>query len=239
MDNFIKKIFEENVDELVHSQFIKFSKGEFPDRAMIRAKVSKGNYTISTTSEYSKDIIMYLAEQLGDEKVIINGAIISALDLEGFEYDERKMAMGVRKYMIYDKEMSGNEILELCNKIEKAFFALSFKTDKTDLIIKPKSPKSAKGSSSSKKADKKAKIDFIKIKTTDKGLVDNLIFDDEVKDFKKIEIKHNFIIDRIIMPETDEKDFAKIREMAKRAGKIERNLDIDGKEVKKDIEFEA
>jgi len=239
MDSFIKKIFDKNTDELVHSQFIKFSKGEFPDRAMIRARNTKGNYTITTTAEYAKETIVYLAEQLGDEKVSVNGAVISALDLEGFEYNERKMAMGVRKYMIYDKEMSGNEILELCNKIEKAFFGLSFKTNKTSLTIKPKSPKSAKGAGSSKNPKKKAKIDFIKIKTTDKELVDNLIFDDEAKDFKKIEIKHKFTVDNIIMPETDEKDFAKIREMAKRAGKIERALDIDGKEVKKEIEFEA
>ena len=242
MDNFIKKIFEkQEIDNLVHAQFTKFSKGEFPNRAMIRAKNSKGKYTIATTAEYAKDIIMYLAEKLGDEKTQVSGAIISALDLEGFEYDERKMAMGVRKYMIYDKEMTGNHIIELCNKIEKAFFALSFSVGDTKMDIKPKSPKSAKGASSSKNPDKKAKINFIKIKTTDKNLIDNLIFDQEAGDFKKIEIQHDFQITNIIIPENTEgeKDFAKIREMAKRAGKITRRLDIDGKEVVKEVEFEA
>tara|TARA_Y100000310_G_scaffold316318_1_gene367865 strand:- start:524 stop:1243 length:720 start_codon:yes stop_codon:yes gene_type:complete len=239
METFIKKIFEnKGSDELVHSQFIKFSKGEFPDRAMVRAKNSSGKYTITTTSEYAKEIIMYLAEKLGDKPVIVSGAIISALDLEGFEYDERKMAMGVRKYMIYDKEITGNEILDLCNKIEKAFFALSFSTPTTELTIKPKSPKSAKGASSNKNPDKKAKIDFIKIKTTDKELVDSLIFDDEAKDFKKIEIKHEIIIDNIIILD-GETDFAKIREIAKRKGKIIRKMDIDGKEVVKEAGFEA
>ena len=239
MDNFIKKIFEEQeIDNLVHSQFTKFSKGEFPDRAMIRAKNSSGKYTISTTAEYAKDIIISLAEKLGDKGTTISGAIISVLDLEGFEYDERKMAMGVRKYMIYDKEMTGNQIIELCNKIEKAFFALSFISGDTALTIKPKSPKSAKGSSSKKNPDKKAKIDFIKIKTTDKELVDNLIFDNEAKDFKKIEIKHDIVIENIIFPE-NEKDFAKIREMAKRKGKITRKIDIDGREMVKEADFEV
>jgi len=240
MDNFIKKIFEgQEMDELVHSQFTKFSKGEFPDRSMIRAKNSKGKYTITTTAEYAKDMIITFAEKLGDKMTTVSGAIISALDLEGFEYDERKMAMGVRKYMIYDKEMSGTQIIDICNKIEKAFFALSFNLDEdTSLVIKPKSPKSAKGASSSKNPDKKAKIDFIKIKTTDKTLVDNLIFDDEAKDFKKIEIKHDITITDIIMPE-GEKDFAKIREMAKRKGKIIRKLDIDGSEKVKEVDFEA
>jgi len=238
MDCFIKKIFEKKTDELVHSQFIKFGKGEFENRAMIRIKKVKENYNIATTYEYSKEIIMYIAKELGDKRTIVNGALISALDLDNFKYDEKKMAMGVRKYMIYNREMSGNEILELC-KIDKAFFGLSFKTEKTDLKIQAKSPKSSKGVSSQKKEDAKAKIDFIKIKTKDRVLVDNLIFDKEAKNFNKIEVKHNFIIEKIIMPETDEKDFAKIREISKREGRIERFLNIDGKEIKKVIEFKA
>ena len=239
MDLFIKKIFEnKDSDESVHSQFIKFSKGEFPNRAMIRARNTKGNYTIATTSEYAKEIIIYLAEKLGDKPVQVTGAIISALDLDGFDYNEKKMAMGVRKYMI-DKEMTGNEILELC-KIEKAFIALSFNVDEnTSLVIKPKSPKSAKGASSNKNPDKKAKIDFIKLKTDDADLVNGLIFDDEAKDFKKIEIKHDFIINDIILPEEKIEDFSKIREMAKRKGEIIRNLDIGGKEVVKEVDFTA
>ena len=241
MDSFIKKIFENKFDndELVHSQFTKFSKGEFPDRAMIRAKNTKGKYTISTTSEYAKDLIISLAEKLGDRTTTISGAIISALDLDGFEYNERKMAMGVRKYMIYNKEMTGNEIISLCDKIEKAFFALSFNVDDdTSLVISPKSPKSAKGASSSKNPDKKAKINFCKLKTSDSKLVNTLIFDNDVGDFKKIEIKHDIIITDIIMPK-GEKDFAKIREMAKRKGKIVRKIDVDGSQKIKEIGFEA
>jgi hypothetical protein len=239
MDSFIKKIFEGGKnDELVHSQFVKFSKGEFPERAMIRAKNSSGKYIITTTSEYAKDIIMSLAEDLGDKTTKVSGALISALDLDGFKFDERKMAMGVRKYMIYNRQMTGKEIMELCNKIEKAFFALSFSTEDTELDVQTKSPKSAKGASSAKKEDAKAKIDFIKIKTTNRGLVKSLIFDEEAKDFSKIEIKHKIQVNDIIFPE-GEKDFAKIRELAKRKGRIIRELDIDGKKVVKDANFEA
>ena len=239
MDCFIKKIFEgKEIDELVHSQFTKFSKGEFPDRAMIRAKNTKGKYTISTTSEYAKDLIMSLAEKLGDKTTKVSGAIISALDLDGFEYNERKMAMGVRKYMIYNKEMTGNEIISLCNKIEKAFFALSFKAGEDELTIKPKSPKSAKGAGSSKNSDKKAKIDFIKLKTNDKNLVNTIIFDNETQNFNKIEIKHDIIVEDIVFPE-GEKDFAKIRELAKRKGRVVRKIDVDGSSLEKEMMFEA
>jgi len=240
MDSFIKTIFEDKEkDELVHSQFIKFSKGEFPNRAMIRGKNTNNKYTISTTAEYAKELILTLAEKLGGQSTLVTGAVISALDLDGFDYKEKKMAMGVRKYMI-EKEMTGDEIIDLCNKIEKAFFALSFSTSDTDLIIKPKSPKSAKGSSSSKNPDKKAKIDFIKIKTTDKELISTLLLDNEINsNFKKIEIKHDIQITDIIIPDGEIEDFAKIRELAKRKGKIIRKIDIDGNEEVKETDFEA
>ena len=165
MDNFIKKIFDgrkEN-DDLVHSQFIKFSRGKFENRAMLRAKNSDGKFTLATTSEYAKDIIMYLAEKLGDKRTKVTGALISTINLEGeFDFSDKKMAMGVKKYMI----------------------------------------------------------------------------DKEVENFKKVEIKHTFDITEIIIPK-DEKDFAKMREMAKRKGKIIRELDIDGKKLKKEMNFEA
>lgn len=236
MDSFIKKIFSGNIDDLVHFQFIKFSKGNFENRAMIRAKNISGKFSIATTYEYAKELIISLAEKLGDNKTRVTGALMSTLDLD-FDYEERKMAMGVRKYIL-DREMSGKQILELCNKLDKAFFGLSFNVNDTELVISSKSPKSAKGVSSAKKEDEKAKIDFIKIKTTDKDLVNSLIFDNEAKDFNKIEIKHNFVIDDIIMPK-GEKDFAKMRELAKRKGKIIRYLNIDGKIIKKEAEFEA
>jgi len=242
MEFFIKKIFDGNLDEFVHQQFQKFSRGEFPDRAMVRIKNSSGKFTIATTAEYAKELIINVAGKIKDEKVQVTGALISALKLDGFEYKEKKSAIGVNKY-IMDSEMSGNEIIELCEKVEKAFFGLSFKSKNYDLKIKMKSPKSSKGASSKKKEGEKTKIDFCKLKTSDKSIVDEFIFDEEVKNFKNIEIKHDFIIKDIII--TDEMkqrckdDFAKIREMAKRKGKIVRKIVVDDKDILKEAEFES
>ena len=240
MEFFTKKIFDRKIDDSVHLQFQKFSRGEFGNRAMVRIKNSAGKYTISTTSEYAKELIMTMAEKLGDKKTQVNGAIISALDLQGFKYEERKMAMGVRKYMI-NREMDGNEILNMCNSVQRAFFGLSFNVGEEELKIKDKSPKSAKGSGSSKKDDADLKIDFCKIKTNNKKLVEELIFDSEVGNFKKIEIKYDFIIKDIVIPPElkNEKDFAKVREGAHRKGIIIKQMDVDGKKIKKEIEFEA
>jgi len=66
----------------------------------------------------------------------------------------------------------------------------------------------------------------------------------KIKDFfmlpdcKKAKISHTYIIEEIVMPK-GEKDFAKIREMAKRKGKLIRKEEVDGREDKKELEFEA
>ena len=60
----------------------------------------------------------------------------------------------------------------------------------------------------------------------------------DLPDAKKINVKHKLFIENIIMPE-GEKDFAKIRELAKRKGKIIREAEIDGQKITKEYEFEV
>ena len=231
MKSFIQKIFEGEVDESVHLQFQKFSKGEFVGRGMFRVKNTGGKFSVSTGPEYAKDLIMGLAEKLGSGKTMVSGALISALDLDGFEYKEKKNAIGVRKYII-ESEMTGEEILELCSKMDKAFFALSFKAGDSELTVKPKSPKSAKGVSSQKKEGEKAKIDFCKLKTREKRSIEGLVFD--VAGFKNVEGAHDFIIDEIVINDAMRSeaggDFGRLREMAHRKGRVVRRLNVDGEE---------
>jgi len=230
--NFINKIFENKIDEEVHLQFQKFSRGEFKNRALIEVKKSKEKYTIKTSSEFANGFVKTLAEKLGEEKTKVIGAIISTSDLtEKLNFKEKKQFQGVKRYLI-ENEMSGLEILKLLEKFPKSFFALSFETENYVLKIKPKAPKSGKPG----KGDKKPKPDFCKLITTDSELGKSFVF--EKFDFKKAEIIHDFFIKEIIIPE-NEKDYSKIRELAKRKGKIIRKAIIDEKEFNSEREFEA
>lgn len=233
--NFIKKIFDNNVDEDVHLQFQKFSKGDFKDRVLINARQSKGKYTVVTTAEFANGLVKEVAKKLGDDKTIVKGAIISTHDLTGkLDFQDKKQFQGVKRYMV-NKEMSGNEILTILKEFPKAFFALSFNTEKdnTVLKIKPKAPKSGKPSS---KKGEKPKPNFCRLVTTDRELGESFVF--EKKDFQKAEITHHFIINQLVLP-GDEKDYSKIRELAKRKGKIIRESNIDGEEIVKETEFAA
>tara|TARA_Y100000034_G_scaffold123040_1_gene169294 strand:- start:1354 stop:2049 length:696 start_codon:yes stop_codon:yes gene_type:complete len=230
--NFIKKIFERQVDDSVHLQFQKFSKGEFRNRAVIKAKQSKGKYSITTTAEFANELVKNLAGKLGEEKTNIIGVIVSTNDLTGeLDFQGKKQFQGVKQYII-DKEMSGNDITKLFERFPKAFFALSFSAEESVLKIKAKAPKSGKPG----KGNEKPKPDFCRLKTTNRELGQSFVF--EKPDFKNAEIIHNFIIEKIIFPE-EEKDFAKIREMAKRKGKIIREAEIDGEKIVKEVEFEV
>lgn len=233
--NFIKRIFDKNIDEDVHLLFQKFSKGEFKNRAVINAKKTKNSYNISTTAEFANELVKEVAKKLGGNKTSVTGAIISTSDLTGqVDFKEKKQFQGVKRYLI-ESEMSGNEILSLLDKFPKTFFALSFNSEDSVLKIKPKAPKTGKPG----KGDEAPKADFCKLKTSDKELALDFVF--EKPDFKKAEIIHTFVIEQIVIPDElkNEEDFSKVREMSLRKGKIIRKAIIDDKEMNQEFELEA
>ena len=237
MDSFIKKIFENKTDNLVHVQFQKFSRGEFKDKAVILYSKGKDKFSISTTYEYANDLVRMMAEKLGSNKTKITGVIVSTRDLTGqLNFTGKKQFAGVKQYIL-DGDMSGKEIIDLLDKLPTAFFALSFKVGETELKIKPKAPISGKPST---KADAAPKADFCKLYTTDKNILRSFVFDSEVLDSeaKKAEIKHVFLINDITLPK-GETEPLRIRELAVRKGKILRLIKIDEKELKKEHDFAA
>ena len=241
MDSFIKKIFDgksEN-DILVHNQFQKYSRGEFKNKAMMNFGKSKDRYSVVTSAEFANEMVRAVAEKTGNTKVKVTGGIITTADLTGqLEFSGKKQFMGVKQYVI-DKEMTGNEILAICDKFPLAFTALSFiAPDGTELKIKPKAPKSAKPST--KGGDEAPKVDFCKLYTRDKNLARAFVFDKEIDidNVKKAEINNTFAISDIILPK-GEKDFARMRELAKRKGKVLRTIKIEDSIIKKEADFLA
>jgi|TARA_Y100000310_G_scaffold314465_1_gene363844 hypothetical protein len=241
--NFIKKAIDGQSDPSVHLQFQKFSKGEFRNKGLIEAKAQAGGkYTIKTSAEFANDLVRYVAEKLGSEKTKVTGAIVSTTNLKEIpEYNhllahaEVKQFQGVRRFLI-DVELTGEEIIKIVNAFPKTFFALTFSHGDNALKIKPKAPKSAKPG---KEKEDGPKADFCSLKTKDKSIVESFIF--EKPDFKEAKINHTIFVERMVIPDglKEEKDFAKIREESKRAGRILRKSKIDDQESEKEYDFEA
>ena len=234
MENFLKKVFFKNLDNTVHEELIKFGRGRFENKYLVEAKKRKDLWSIKAGSEFANFLVKNCLENVKGE-IDISGAIICTSDLRNdikFNIEKIKQFAGVKQYIISTKIFAPS-ILEIMNKYPRAFYALSFSTPDNILKIKAKAPKNGKPG---KNSNGEPKADFCSLKTSNRELVNELVFD--FSSFNEIKIKHTLIIDSVILPQGTS-DPVKIRELAKKKGKIIREIRIDGREEKKEVEFEV
>lgn len=223
--NFIKKIFTGIIDQDVHKQFIRFGNGSYKNKAVIKATKTKEKLKLDMSFEFVNDILNFIAENKG---INFSGIIFSKENI-----DEELGTRGESKkgLFVYETEISPEKIKEI---MDKAYFMLlDCDTKSIRLRTKKRLPKPGKGEA---KTDNK----FCQLELTEKEMIEkatrDFLFD--VEEFKKARISHDFVIDEIILP-LEEKDFAIIRQKAKRKGKIIRKIAVDSKEMQEEKEFEA
>jgi hypothetical protein len=221
MDCFIKKIFLEHCDEQVHRQFVRFGKGTFPGRAALN--LQKGEkIKLGGSFEFANDFVN-LASELGDAK--FSGGILSREEIS--ELGGGKKKTGVIGYAV--ENINSEKIKEIRDKV----YTMLLDAEGPGISLKMKKKLPKPGKSSELKIDDKFCI-----------LEADIKFWPQIRDFfmlpdcKKAKIFHTYCISEIILPK-GEKDFSKIRELAKRKGKITRKMNIDGREEQKEKEFEA
>ncbi len=232
MKSTIEEIFSGNPGESVHGEFVKFSKGVFPDRYLVESKKQKDGWSIKTGPEYANFLVRKCLEK-AKGPVEVNGVITATFDVSSkanFPIEEVKNALGIKKAVV-NASVDPSKVIELMNSFPRAFFALSFSIPGTVLKIKPKAPKSAKPSSG---GDKELKIDFCSLKTEDSDIAKSLLFG--VGETKKVVIKHVISIDSIELPK-GVSDPVQIREKSKRKGKVTRIIDIEGSQTKSEADF--
>lgn len=231
----IKKIFEGIFDEEVHTAFLKYGKGEYSNKYLVEAKKQKGNYVIKTSSEYANYFVETCLKNQG--KIKISGIIVTTLNLGndeelGFKVEKRGNFQGIKKLQI-NTEVEASKILALIKKYPRVFFALSFKTEKSELKIKAKAPKSGKPG----KDSDEVKADFCSLKTSDPSIIKEVLFD--IKDFKEVRAEHKLKINEIIYPKDSSLNPAEIREKSKRKGVVFRKIILDGNEKISESNFLA
>lgn len=220
--NFIKEIFNGKVSEGSHRQFVRFGKGEYGGRALLGLWKTATNVKLKSSFEFANDFVLFAAS-LTD--LSFNGNIWSKEELPGLSGKKKE-----GKWVYETEGLSSNQIKSFANKAY--YFLLNGEGNGIKLKIKAKLPKPGKGED---KVDDK----FCQMELDEKyykAAKDDFFWD--MPDGKKLSIEHRFIIKDIIFPK-GEKDFAKIREMAKRKGVMLRIANVDGKEVRKEANFEA
>jgi hypothetical protein len=230
----INKIFSGLKDEEVHSDFTKYSRGVFDNKYLIEAKKQKDKWNIKTSAEYVNYIVRECLKEVKGE-VDVKGVIVATFDVSKeaeFAVERIKQFMGIKQAVVATKT-TPEKILNLMNKYPKAFFALTFSTPNSELKVKAKAPKSAKPSSG---GDKEPAAEFLSLKTSNKNIIDDLLFG--IENLEQVTIKHILNIKDITLPK-NEKDPVKIRENAIRKGTIKRIVMSEGSKSEKEAALEA
>ena len=232
----IKKIFENQIDDEVHSDFLKYGKGDYKNKFLIEAKVQgKGTYAIKTGPEFANFLVKKCLQTIEEPTIKVKGIVVTTSDIElGFEIKKKSNFQGVKKYAI-ETEVEPKQVVSLMEENPRVFFALSFSSGDIMLKIKAKAPTSGKPG---KEKEGGPSADFCTLKTKNQEIIDELFFDK--KDFKEIRINHQIKINEIVYPSNmDELKPAEIREQAKRKGIIIRNIEAEGQTSSKETEFTA
>ncbi len=222
MDCFIKKIFQDRVDEAVHNQFVRFGKGSYEGRAVISLR-KNSKVKLKGSFEFANDFVLLVSELAN---VKFSGVILSKkpLNLQG-----EKNKAGLHVYDV--SEIESEKVREISDKVY--FMLLDAETSELKLKIKKKLPKpgkSGEGKVNDKFCQFEADLKFYeKIKQA---------FFWDVPGGKKIRAEHSYNITELIMPE-GEINFEKIRLKTKRKGKIIRKLKVDGREMREEKDFEV
>jgi hypothetical protein len=221
---FIKKIFKKEYDESVHKNFIKFSKGIFENKAVMNVR-RNGKIKISGTYEIVNDITAFVASII--PKVKVSGIVISRTAIPGLNGSGKK---GLFNYEL-NEEIDSKKLSEI---VRTAYYSLlDCSANGVESKTKKKLPRpSSKGID--KVNDKYCSM-ILDIKFWPQ-VKDEFLFN--LPDGKKFRMIHKYEINEIVMPK-GEKDFEKIRVMAKRKGKLTRVCEVDGQSIRQETDFEA
>jgi hypothetical protein len=217
MKSFVRKIFDGEVDEKVHEQFIRFGKGKYSRRFLL--SFSKGkNIKIRGSFEWANDFVEFVKE---NKEVKFSGNILSRGKIEG----------------VTGKKKSGSFVYEIVEssleKFEDAYCYLLNVNDE-DIVLKIKKKLPKPGKSEDKIDDKFCSLD-LNLKYWE-NFKDSFFWD--IPECKKASIEHEIEVDDIILP-SGVKDPAEIRKLAKRKGNMKRKITFDGKDEVKAIGIEV
>ena len=250
------KIIEGKSDEYVHAKFVKYGLGTYPG-PRIDLSISKSKISFKTDLDLEKIFLKGYSATAPKGTHKVSGLIESYTDRQD-EFASVRMPLswktakkkGATTYKANLKEVAPLEdIKEILEKDgPTTFFLLSMnpRDGSKPWKIKTKTsyPKAPKGGEDEKseKPPNFAVGAFANTPETFEYIINETLYDfkDKVSDkTKKVMIRHEIIIEDIVIPEDDSLSFSQKRKLAKKRGKLIRNITIDNQDYQNEYAFFA
>jgi hypothetical protein len=229
---FIKRIWAGKEDEKIHRQFIRFSRGEFKKRFAINSVKQPDKIKLSSSFELVNDMIDFVFSLTS--KAEVSGIVLIKENIE--EIKEKIQLNNLKvKEKISQAEISGELTSEQEKILSEKAYCLLFDVNSEEITLKTKKKLPKPGKSAEQKVDDKFCVIELPGKYWNR-VKEEFLFD--CPEGKKYKINHTIVVQDIDIPK-GEKDFEKLRIMAKRKGKIIRIKEIDNKEERNEKEFLA
>ena len=225
--NFLKAIFEGKSHPLMHDAFTRYGKGDY-ERLLFEIRKGK-DLKIKSSFDFANDFVGIISENI-KEAAEVSGKIIAARDFKS------ELSFEPADYSKWGKLFTAEINTKLSPQQLKVLYE-KFKMDFLLLKIESSSFKLKTGNSLPKPGGS-IKPNFCSA-TLSLSCLDEFAWDVK-NDFKLLIIKHVLhITDVAFSKELMAKDPVRARLEARRIGKIERVLNIDGREEKREAKIDA
>ncbi|MFX1311230.1 MAG: hypothetical protein ACFFHD_01285 [Promethearchaeota archaeon] len=225
----------------IHRHFYRYSRGEFLGPALKIIK-SSTRITLKSTHEYEDLVAEIVANTINEEKVEINGSLVTGSDISstlndlGFNWNLKKSTGKTKNYnaKIFTKVTKDSLLRSIEEFRKNSYYLISFNLNSTcKLTTKKKIPQPSKKKVEEDDVNKRIQFCTGIIKNSEPHF--KLIFDLALPDFKldlnrkwkNILITNNYKIFELVLPE-NVSDWGLKRILAIRKGKLFRTIDIDG-----------
>lgn len=233
--NFIKNIFEKNVDEETHHAFTRYSIGTFIKEPLL-VTVTK-TVKVQAGFEYV-NVLGRLFARLAQEPITVKGAIPTTQDITqalkdagGLTFEKKRRFGKQGTLYVVEGVIEPDKAETVYDQLVGCYALLDLTT--TNMKLKMKKKETPKiGSPTDKFATltlPKEHLDTVK---------QEFLFDHTEKDFKKAEIVHTYLIEDVVADEQlVAEDPARARLEAKRKGVLKRSVTLDGKTFTTETRF--
>lgn len=234
--NFIKNVFEKKIDSFTHHAFVRYSVGEFNKEPL---SINVGNsIKLQGGFEYV-NVFERIFAKLAAPQISVKGSIPTTMDISeqlknlGLDFEENRRFGKKGTLYTVSGSAAPEKLSKFFEEIIGCFFLLDLSAGSLKLKVKKKeTPKI--GSPTDKFVTLTLPKEYLK------DVISEFLFDIKIDSFKNVEILHKYKIETIDVDQNlVNEDPLKAREQAVRKGRIERIVNIDGKEHKSEIMLNA